>query len=48
MVKKFFLLVFLMFSLFSCFFDTKLQDLTMSRTPYTGDELRIDGILLFK
>jgi hypothetical protein len=40
MVKKFYLLI-AVFLLTSCY--TKLNDLTMQKTPYNGEELRIDG-----
>ena len=41
MVKKKFLLVIATFLLTACY--TELNDLTMDKTPYFGDELRIDG-----
>ena len=42
MVKRIYFLIAIVI-LSSCFFDTKLHDLTMKKTPYFGDELRIDG-----
>jgi len=43
MVRKFYLLIGIILLITSCV--TKLRYLTMTKTPFWGDELRVDGLV---